>query len=137
MKSKNELLISRIPVSHLGLLHLLGPGEVAPDAQHAGVAHEEEVDQHGEEQHHCQAQGRHPGNIQSRDHHHHPNLHHNVLGLVIESLRLHLELLFVRQLFEGLRGGGRGCGGRPDPVLVPPGLQLVFLDCFSYCGGLN
>ena len=46
----------------LGLLQLLGPRHVAPDAEQTGVTHKQEVDHHREQQRHSHGQASHPGN---------------------------------------------------------------------------
>ena len=50
-------------VDCLRVLDLLGAGEVAPDGEHAGVADEEEVDDHRGQSHHRQPHRSHPANI--------------------------------------------------------------------------
>ena len=50
------------PMQVLGLLQLLGPRHVAPDAEQTGVTHKQEVDHHREQQRHSHGQASHPGN---------------------------------------------------------------------------
>ena len=50
------------PVQVLGLLQLLGPRHVAPDAEQTGVTHKQEVDHHREQQRHSHGQASDPGN---------------------------------------------------------------------------
>ena len=61
------VIISRIfdplrPMQVLGLLQLLGPAHVAPDAEETGVTHKQEVDNNREQQGHRHAQSSDPTN---------------------------------------------------------------------------
>ena len=60
------------------------------------------------------------------------NSHDDVLGLLVELLGLLLEPLLVGELVQRHGGGRRRGGGRPDPVLVLPRLQLVLLHGRGY-----